>query len=116
MFLSNIVRYHQILPGIVNAQKNIDDPVPNWDFPVLLCLGIALSVLGIRSYNIRKCMSKIYPITIHTTTKKFFNFNIVKDNLVNFQATKRTNPIFESLNQGESDCSRVRSLLSYALT
>jgi hypothetical protein len=76
MFLSNIlgiVRYHQISTGIVNAQKNIDDPVPNGDFPVLLCLGIALSVLGIRSYHIRKCMSKIYPITnllclVHTNS------------------------------------------------
>jgi hypothetical protein len=61
--LSNIVgivRYHQVLPGIIQAQKkDLDDLDPNSDFLVLHCLGIGLSVSGIGSYHIRKYMSKI---------------------------------------------------------
>ncbi len=54
-----IVRNCQVLPGIVKAQKkHLDDLVPNGDFPVLHCLGIGLSVSGIRSYHIGKYMSK----------------------------------------------------------
>ncbi len=54
-----IVRNHQVLPGIVKAQKkHLDNPAPNGDFPVLHCLDIGLSVSGIRSYRIEKYMSK----------------------------------------------------------
>ncbi len=58
-FLVGIVRYHQVLLGIVKAQKkHLDDPVPNGDFPVLHCLGIRSSVSGIGSDRIGKYMSK----------------------------------------------------------
>ncbi len=54
-----IVRYHQVSPSIMKAQKkHLDDPVPNGDFKVLHCLGIRLSVSGIGSYHIGKYMSK----------------------------------------------------------
>jgi hypothetical protein len=60
--LSNIVgivRYGQVSPGIAKAQKSIlMIQFLNGDFPVLHCLGIGLSVLGIRSYCIGKYMSK----------------------------------------------------------
>ena len=61
-FLSNIVgivRYHQVSPGIMKAQKkHLDNLVPNGDFLVLHCLGIGSSASGIRSDRIGKNMPK----------------------------------------------------------
>ncbi len=60
--MSNIVglvRYHQVLPGVVKAQKkHLDNPVPNGDFLLLHCLGIGSSVSGIRSDRVGKNMPK----------------------------------------------------------
>ncbi len=54
-----IVRYRQVSPGIVKAQKkHLDNPVPNSDIPVLHCLGIGSSVSGIVSEHIGKYMPK----------------------------------------------------------
>ncbi len=50
---SGIARYRE------GSKKHLAYPVPNGDFPVLHCLGIGSSVLGIGSDQIGKYMSKI---------------------------------------------------------
>ncbi len=56
LVLSGIIRYRQVS---WRHKKHLDDPVPTGDFPVLHCLVIWSSVLGIRLYHIRKYMSKV---------------------------------------------------------
>jgi len=47
------------------AHSVSDDPVPSSDFTVLHCLGTGLPVYGIKSDQIRKYLSKIWPMPNH---------------------------------------------------
>ncbi len=53
MISPDIVRYRK------GSKKHLDDTVSISDFPVLHCLGIRLSALGIRLDHIGKYMFKI---------------------------------------------------------